>query len=65
MKVELPEPLGVEEVEYRSVLVPFEDDAEFSEVTIATAVKLAAKRRRGIHVISVLTVPQTCRSTRR
>ena len=53
----LPEPLGVEEVEYKSVLVAFEDDAPFSEETIATAVKLASKRRRGIHVISLITVP--------
>jgi len=56
-KVVLPEPLGVEEVEYRSVLVAFEDDAPFSEETVATAVKLAARRRRGIHVVSVVTVP--------
>jgi APA family basic amino acid/polyamine antiporter len=56
-KVVLPEPLGVEEVEYNSVLVAFEDDAPFSEETVATAVKLAARRRRGIHVISVVTVP--------
>ena len=55
----------MEEIEYRSVLVAFEDDAPFSEETVATAVKLAAKRRRGIHVISVVTVPTTCRSTRR
>ena len=47
VKVVLPEPLGVEEVEYQSVLVAFEDDAPFSEETMATAVKLAAKRRRG------------------
>src|SRR5215210_2843624 len=56
-KVLLPEPLGVEEVEYKSVLVAFEDDEPFSEQTMATAVKLAAKRRRAIHVISVVTVP--------
>jgi basic amino acid/polyamine antiporter, APA family len=56
-KVLLPEPLGVEEIEYRSVLVAFEDDAPFSKETVATAVKLATKRRRGIHVISVLNVP--------
>ena len=30
VKVVLPEPLGVEEVEYRSVLVAFEDDEPFS-----------------------------------
>jgi APA family basic amino acid/polyamine antiporter len=56
-KVVLPEPLGVEEIEYKSVLVAFEDDAPFSDEAVATAVKLAARRRRGIHVISVLTVP--------
>ncbi len=56
-KVVLPEPLGVEEVEYRSVLVAFEDDAPFSEQTMATAVRLAARRRRAIHVVSLLTVP--------
>jgi basic amino acid/polyamine antiporter, APA family len=56
-KILLPEPLGVEEVEYRSILVAFEDDEPFSEQTVATAVKLAGKRRRAIHVISVVTVP--------
>ncbi len=57
VKVVLPEPLGVEEVEYRSVLVGFEDDESFSPEMVATAVKLASKRRRGIHVHSMLTVP--------
>ncbi len=57
VKVVLPEPLGVEEVEYRSVLVGFEDDEDFSAEMVATAVKLASKRRRGIHVHSMLTVP--------
>ena len=56
-KVLLPEPLGVEEVEYKSVLVAFEDDEPFSEQTMVTAVKLASKRRRAIHVIAVVTVP--------
>ena len=57
VKVVLPEPLGVEEVEYRSVLVAFEDDEAFSPEMVATAVKLASKRRRGIHVHSMMTVP--------
>jgi APA family basic amino acid/polyamine antiporter len=57
VKVVLPEPLGVEEVEYRSVLVAFEDDEEFSPEMVATAIKLAGKRRRGIHVHSMMTVP--------
>src|SRR6201747_2902515 len=57
VKVVTPEPLGVEEVEYRSVLVGFEDDESFSPEMVATAIKLASKRRRGIHVHSMLTVP--------
>ena len=61
----LPEPLGVEEIEYQSVLVAFEDDEPFSEQTMVTAVKLAAKRRRAIHVIAIVTVPNDLPSTRR
>ena len=57
VKVVMPEPLGVEEIEYRSVMVAFEDGEPFSEEMVATAVKLASKRRRGIHVHSMLTVP--------
>ena len=57
VKVVLPEPLGVEEIEYQSVLVAFDDEEPFSEETVTTAVRLAAKRRRGIHVVSVLLVP--------
>jgi basic amino acid/polyamine antiporter, APA family len=56
-KVLLPEPLGVEEIEYNSVLVGFEDDSPFSEETVATAVRLAGRRRRAIHVVSIVTVP--------
>jgi basic amino acid/polyamine antiporter, APA family len=57
VKVVTPEPLGVEEIEYRSVLVAFDDDDPFSEEMVATAIKLASKRRRGIHIHSMLTVP--------
>jgi APA family basic amino acid/polyamine antiporter len=57
VKVVTPEPLGVEEIEYRSVLVAFEDDDPFSEEMVGTAVKLASNRLRGIHVHSMLTVP--------
>jgi APA family basic amino acid/polyamine antiporter len=56
VKVESLEPLGVDEPEYESVLVAFEDDP-FSEETIATAARLAARRLRGIHVHSMLNVP--------
>ena len=57
VKVVLPEPLGVEEIEYRSVLVAFRDNQPFSEQMVATAVKLASKRRRGVHIHAMITVP--------
>ena len=57
VKVVTPEPLGVEEVEYKSIVVAFEDGEPFSEEMVATAVKLASKRRRGVHVHALLTVP--------
>jgi APA family basic amino acid/polyamine antiporter len=56
VKVVTPEPLGVEEVEYQSVLVAFEEEP-FSEEAVATAVQLAARRRRGIHVLAIVNVP--------
>jgi len=56
VKVESLMPLGVEEVEYRSVLVVFEDDS-FSPEAVATAKALAERRRRAIHVLSLVTVP--------
>jgi basic amino acid/polyamine antiporter, APA family len=56
IKVAGLEPLGVEEVEYESVLVAFDDDP-FSEQMVATADRLAARRRRGIHVLALITVP--------
>ncbi|MDQ3723984.1 MAG: universal stress protein [Actinomycetota bacterium] len=57
-KVVLPEPVVDHEVEYESVLVAFED-RQYSREAVATAVKLAARRRRGIHVLVTITVPQT------
>jgi basic amino acid/polyamine antiporter, APA family len=56
VKVVTPEPLGVEEVEYQSVLVAFEDEP-FSEEAVATAARLAGRRRRGIHVLAIVNVP--------
>jgi basic amino acid/polyamine antiporter, APA family len=55
-KVVLPEPIVEHEVEYESVLVAFED-GDFSHEAVATAVRLAARRRRGIHVLVTITVP--------
>ncbi|MDP9135662.1 MAG: universal stress protein [Actinomycetota bacterium] len=55
-KIVMPKPAVEHEVEYESVLVAFEDSL-YSEEAIATAAKLAARRRRGIHVLVTITVP--------
>ncbi|HEX3279200.1 MAG TPA: universal stress protein, partial [Thermoleophilaceae bacterium] len=55
-KVVVPKPVVEHEVEYESVLVAFEDD-RFSPQAVATAARLAARRRRGIHVLVTITVP--------
>jgi APA family basic amino acid/polyamine antiporter len=55
-KVAIPEPVVDHEAEYDSVLVPFVD-GRYDEHVMATAVKLAARKRRGIHVLSMVTVP--------
>jgi len=57
-KVVVPKPIVEREVEYESILVAFEDD-EYSPDAVSTAVKLAARRRRGIHVLVLITVPTT------
>jgi APA family basic amino acid/polyamine antiporter len=57
VKVETLTPLGVEEVEYNSILVAFDDSDPFSAEAVATAKTLAARRRRAIHVLSLVTVP--------
>jgi APA family basic amino acid/polyamine antiporter len=57
-KVIVPKPIVEHEVEYDSILVAFEND-QYSREAVLTAVKLAARRRRGVHVLVVLTVPQT------
>ena len=55
-KVVVPKPVVEREVEYESVLVAFEDE-QYSAEAVATAAKLAARRRRGIHVLVTITVP--------
>jgi APA family basic amino acid/polyamine antiporter len=56
VKVAALEPLGVEEVEYQSVLVAFEGGS-FSEEVVSTAKALGARRRRAIHVLALVEVP--------
>jgi APA family basic amino acid/polyamine antiporter len=52
----MPKPVVEHEVEYESILVAFED-GHYSGEAVATAVRLAARRRRGIHVVVTITVP--------
>ncbi len=55
-KVVMPKPVVAHEVEYESVLVAFED-GNYSPEAVSTAARLAARRRRGIHVLVTITVP--------
>src|SRR5215218_9868984 len=56
-KVAIPQPVVDHEAEYDSVLVPVSDG--YDEHVMATAGKLAARKRRGIHVVSFITVPHS------
>jgi basic amino acid/polyamine antiporter, APA family len=55
-KVVTPKPVVEHEVEYESVLVAFED-GNYEPEAVAIAARLAARRRRGIHVLVTITVP--------
>ena len=55
-KIVTPKPVVEHEVEYESILVAFEDN-HYSPEAVSTAVRLAARRRRGIHVLVTITVP--------
>jgi basic amino acid/polyamine antiporter, APA family len=56
VKVAIPQPVVDHEAEYDSVLVPLVD-GNYDERVMATASRLAARRRRGIHVLALITVP--------
>jgi APA family basic amino acid/polyamine antiporter len=56
VKVAIPQPVVDHEAEYDSVLVPLVD-GRYDDQVMATAIKLAAGKRRGIHVIALVTVP--------
>jgi APA family basic amino acid/polyamine antiporter len=56
VKVAIPQPVVDHEAEYDSVLVPILD-GNYDERVMATASRLAARRRRGIHVLALVTVP--------
>ncbi|MGI8945851.1 MAG: amino acid permease [Thermoleophilaceae bacterium] len=55
-KIVMPRPIVEHEVEYQSVLLAFEDGL-YSPEAVNTAVKLAARRGRAIHVLVTITVP--------
>ncbi len=55
-KVAIARPAAETEAEYQSVLVAFDERRYVPEV-MATAARLAARRRRGIHVLVTISVP--------
>jgi APA family basic amino acid/polyamine antiporter len=55
-KVAIAQPVVDHEAEYDSVLVHVADDG-WDEQMFATATKLAARKRRGIHLLVTITVP--------
>jgi basic amino acid/polyamine antiporter, APA family len=57
-KIALPAPAVDHEAEYDSILVVFDETGYLPEA-VATAVKLAARRRRGIHVLVTIAVPNS------
>lgn len=58
-KVAIQRPVLEHEAEYESVLVALDANQGYAKGAIATAAKLAARRRRGIHVLVYIAVPQS------
>jgi APA family basic amino acid/polyamine antiporter len=58
MKVAIPKPVVDHEAEYESILVAF-DEPRYRPDAVSTAVKLAARRRRGVHVLVTIAVPNS------
>ena len=58
-KVAIPRPATETEAEYESVLVAFDEHGGYEPEVMATAARLAARRRRGIHVLVTISVPPT------
>jgi basic amino acid/polyamine antiporter, APA family len=56
VKVAIPAPVVDHEAEYESILVAM-DGKTYPEGAMATAIKVAARRRRGIHVLVTIPVP--------
>jgi basic amino acid/polyamine antiporter, APA family len=56
-KVAIPQPVVDHEAEYDSVLVALPAEDGYNADLVATAIKLAARRRHGIHVLVTISVP--------
>jgi basic amino acid/polyamine antiporter, APA family len=56
VKVAIPAPVVDHEAEYDSVLVALEGQ-DYAPGAMATAIRVAARKRRGIHVLVTMTVP--------
>src|SRR3954452_5586169 len=56
VKIAIPAPVVDHEAEYESILVALEGK-QYPEGAMATAIKGAARRRRGIHLLVTITVP--------
>jgi APA family basic amino acid/polyamine antiporter len=57
-RVAVPKPVVDHEAEYESVLVAYEE-RDFVPELLATAIRMAARRSRGIHVLVTIVVPAT------
>jgi APA family basic amino acid/polyamine antiporter len=57
-RVAITKPVIEHEAEYEAVLVAF-DENEYVPEVLATAIRLAARRSHGVHVIVTITVPAT------
>jgi basic amino acid/polyamine antiporter, APA family len=57
-KVAIPQPVVDHEAEYESILVAF-DEPRYQPDAVSTAVRLAARRRRGVHILVTITVPNS------
>src|SRR2546421_12344207 len=58
-KVAIARPATETEAEYQSVLVAFDEHGGYVPEVMATAARLAARRRRGIHILVTISVPAT------
>jgi basic amino acid/polyamine antiporter, APA family len=59
VKVAVPRPAVETEAEYQSVLVAFDEHVGYVPDVITTAGRLAARKRRGIHVLVTISVPSS------